>query len=325
MNQPIFYTWNNMTLATACADDLQAAQLAQLWQRFFCFEPAAPAQANPMMTLHLVPVSSVPPAVTEPTLAWSNGKSKVWKTRDGLCLQEGTTSLTIDIARSHAEGVIDAQFWQQPLAAQRDFFLRSLLTLLRRASIYGLHANGVLQQDHGILLIGPSGSGKTTLTLRLVQAGWHYLGDDVVALRQNGSLVEALALQHSFACTPQTIDFFPDLQRFLRQMLDPARHKRQLTLAAGYTEQFATHCIPRVLLFPTITQKLHSRLVALSETQAMLKIMAQSAGLLLDSQSAARQTAVLKQLLQQTTYYQLFLGQDVYAEPATIVNLLGNV
>ncbi len=325
MNNQTFYTWNHITLATACANAAQAAQLDQLWQRFFCVEPIAPAQANPMMTLQLVPTTSAQAASTAQTLIWSNGESKVWKTPEGLCLQEGATYLSIDIARSHAEGMVDAEFWHQPLADQRDFFLRSLLTLLRRAEIYGLHANGVMQNDKGILLIGQSGSGKTTLTLSLVQAGWHYLGDDVVALQQREGLVEALALQHSFACTPQTIGFFPALERSLQQILDPVRHKRQLTLAATHAEQFAAHCIPRVLLFPTITRASHSRLVALGETQAMLNLMAHSAGLLLDSPSAARQTAVLKQLAQQAIAYQLLLGQDVYAEPAAIVNLLGDL
>lgn len=44
------------------------------------------------------------------------------------------------------------------------------------------HAGGVALADQGVLICGPSGSGKSTLTARLIQSGFGYLSDEVVAL-----------------------------------------------------------------------------------------------------------------------------------------------
>jgi hypothetical protein len=45
-----------------------------------------------------------------------------------------------------------------------------------------LHAGAVACEEQAVLFTGPSGSGKSTLTLRLAEAGWQYLCDDVLAI-----------------------------------------------------------------------------------------------------------------------------------------------
>ncbi len=194
---------------------------------------------------------------------------------------------------------------------------------MRPNGFYGLHANGVGQKDQQFLLIGESGSGKTTLTLSLLQSGWRYLGDDVVVLEQRAQGVAALALQRGCACTPQTAAFFPALQAALTETLDPVRHKRQLALEACYGPQFVPSLTPRILLFPTVTGEPRSHLLPLDATTAMLRLMEQSAALLIEPRSAALQMAMLRQLLQQARAYRLWLGQDVYREPAAVAALLG--
>jgi hypothetical protein len=260
-------------------------------------------------------------------LLWQSGLSRVWQTERGLRLEYGNSHLSIEPQHGYADGALATDFWTTPRADQRDFFLRSLLMLVRPQAIYGLHANAVVYGDKGMLLIGHSGSGKTTLTLSLLQSGWHYLGDDVVALRQlseaASSTVEALALQRGCAVTPRTIGFFPHLQPLLADALDPVRQKRQVLLQDAFSAQFAPTVQPKILLFPVITGEAQSWLTTLSETSTMIGLMEQSAGILIDSTVVATQVEVLRHLLQQTQSYRLHLGRDVYEDPAAVAALLG--
>lgn len=48
----------------------------------------------------------------------------------------------------------------------------SLLWLLRNHGLYALHANALVKDKVGILLVGHTGSGKTTAALSLIRQGW---------------------------------------------------------------------------------------------------------------------------------------------------------
>jgi len=50
-----------------------------------------------------------------------------------------------------------------------------------------LHAGLVVKAQAGLLLAGTTGRGKTTLTLALADAGWAFGGDDMIALRSDGT------------------------------------------------------------------------------------------------------------------------------------------
>ncbi|MCB0064361.1 MAG: hypothetical protein KDE19_19690 [Caldilineaceae bacterium] len=226
--------------------------------------------------------------------------------------------MVVETNRGCASCWLAPEFWCYSLAEQRDFFMRGLLLLVRGKKRYGLHANGVVKEEAGMLVVGPSGHGKTTLTLSLVQAGWRYLGDDVAVLHATGDGIEALALQQGFACTPQTTHFFPQLPTAAAQQLDTVRHKRWLPLHAHQAGQLVTACSPQVLLFPTIVDAAESRLVPLDETQTLLRLMEQSAALLIEADTAAQQMTTLQQLGDQTRSYQLLAGRDVYMNPAAV-------
>lgn len=316
------YAWADVTLAISYVDAHQAAQIDWLWQTFFCLTPVSTPWPGPRVSIRLQTEAASQERPLLLQALWRSGKSSVWQTPDGFCLQCGSTWLAFDPTGDQAYGVLTAEFGDYPLAEQRDFFLRSLLMLVRRIGIYGLHANGVMQDAHGMLMVGSSGSGKTTLALSLVQAGWCYLGDDAVAIYQTGAGLAALALQRGFACTAQTAAFFPSLQAAITHELDPVRHKQQVMLERLYGQQFTPTCIPRQLLFPRITGEAYSRVAPLNETQAMLGLMQQSAGLLMEAHTTTRQMDLLKQLVGQVRSHQLLLGRDVYTDPAAVAALL---
>lgn len=317
------YEWADVTIEVVCQEAALAGCLDHCWRTFFGVTPL-PAQhttAVASLTLQTAPMQHTNrPGAKQ---LWCRDNASVWQTADGLCLQIGATSLLIDMEQGRASGCVTADFWHYPLAEQRDFFMRSLLLLLRRLDIYGLHANGLSHEGQGLLLIGPSGSGKTTLTLSLLQAGWRALGDDVVALRQMAEGVVALALQRGFACTPQTVTFFPHLATVNAQQLETVRQKRWLAPVTTAAEPLSSACQPTLLLFPTIIDAAHSHLTPLDATQTMLGLMAQSAALLLAPRAATQQMTMLRQLGRQARSYRLALGRDVYIDPPAVASLLG--
>ncbi|MBX3010486.1 MAG: hypothetical protein KF832_03225 [Caldilineaceae bacterium] len=321
----IAYRWVDVTVRLLCQDVGQANRLDQLLQTFFYLTPTTTIKPGTVFTIDVQPENNTRWPYALQKLLWSMENSKVWRSATGVCFQEDNSYLMIDFAQGRAHGILATNFWTKPLAVQRDFFLRSLLMLVRRQAIYGLHANGVMQQEQGLLLIGGSGSGKTTLTLSLVHAGWAYLGDDAVALAQPEDAVTAFTTQRGFACTPETVDLFPSLPDLFSQPLDPIRRKRYIALDAAYQPQLASCMVPRFLLFPTITGEEESQLVAMDETQTMVSLIEQSAGLLIDPQSATQQMTVLTHLIKQARAYRLLLGRDVYVEPAIVSTLLNTL
>lgn len=316
------YTWANVTIELVCQEAELAERLDHCWRTFFGVTAltAQSTAAVVSLALQTAPIEHTNrPGAKQ---LWRRANASVWQTAAGLCLQIGATSLLIDDAQGHASGCVTADFWGYPLAEQRDFFMRSLLLLLRRVDIYGLHANGLSHDDRTLLLIGPSGSGKTTLTLSLLQAGWRALGDDVVALRQMADGVMALSLQRGFACTPQTVTFFPHLSTANAQQLETVRQKRWLAPVTTEAEPLRSACRPTLLLFPTIIDAAHSHLTPLDATQTLLGLMEQSAALLLAPRAAAQQMTMLRQLGRQTRSYRLALGRDVYADPPAVAVML---
>lgn len=82
---------------------------------------------------------------------------------------------------THAEGAcyftseLDPMFWTEICLAY------ILALVLRRRGRFLLHAGGAVSPDGvAALFTGRSGSGKSTAAFRLAEAGWSYLGDDIV-------------------------------------------------------------------------------------------------------------------------------------------------
>ena len=77
--------------------------------------------------------------------------------------------------------------------------LRERITRLlmnARPDLLWLHAAGVAQDGHAVLITGPSGSGKSMLAAQLIARGFDYLGDDVLPLDPCTRMV------HPFPITP---------------------------------------------------------------------------------------------------------------------------
>ena len=63
----------------------------------------------------------------------------------------------------------------------------------------------------------------------------------------------------------------------------------------------------------------------IEETGAMILLMQNSGGILVDKQKSRKQSEIIKLLVQQTSAYQLFAGRDLHKEPEKISDILSEI
>jgi hypothetical protein len=76
------------------------------------------------------------------------------------------------------------------------------------------------------------------------------------------------------------------------------------------------------LLFTALANAEQSRLTPLNANSALLRLIAQSASLSFNRDYAAEQLALLRDLAQQCTCYELHAGRDVHNNPKKLAQLL---
>ena len=300
----------------------QAARISSLLRGLFALSnEATPAHGS---TVHLEFQS---PGMTGARLplgqeVFQSPTLRVLKTEEGYCLQSGNSALDLDLSLGSGRGALDEEFWALPLYNQREFFLLSLIMLLRPHGLYALHANGLAKTGRGILIVGASGAGKTTLTLGLMSEGWGYLSDDAIMLRKDAGDIEALAFRRGLSFTPATVAHFSQLGALVEESPCLQDGKRLLDAELLYPGSFTPKCNPRVILFPKIVDQRHSQLIPVDEAEALLLLLRQSPGILTDPHWGVEHLEALKLLGQQASSYQFLAGTDVYEEPATVSQLL---
>lgn len=316
------YSLCEVTLGVKCEVPQQGAELEQLWRAIFSLSELADPDTAPSVFIRIKRAEHLIDRPAEAEKIADSRRLSVWKTPAGFFLQCGASVLDLNLSRSQAEGVIDQNFWDYALEDKREFFLLSFLMLLCPHGRYGLHANCVVKEKTGLLIVGGSGCGKTTLTVGLLCAGWSYLADDALMLRRVSRGIEALALRRGISCTPQTTVYFPELSIKDHETLVLAEGKRWVQTEPLYPERFNQQCLPQILLFPQVTGRKHSQLIPLDETRAMTGLIQQSPGIMSDKPLVRKQLETLRLLIKQSTSYQLLVGTDVYEDPTAVSNLL---
>lgn len=295
-----------------CQSSETLAQLSKLWQQFFYLEVAA--TPKPTITFHFDKTTS--PELETKEL-YRTETLYVAKTAHGFFLRCGEAWLRLEPHKNRGEGALPKSFWQLSPYDQREFFLLSLLMLLRPHGLYGLHANGLSLGAAGLLLVGPSGSGKTTLTLSLLEQGWQFLSDDAVLLKDVGEAepVQAYAFRRGFSFTAQTERFFDTGHA---AAMYRAQDKRVLDAERLYPEQFTPRLTPRLIVFPEISEQPESELVGVPQSEALIELLEQTAGSMIVRARAARQLELLKRLVQRSPCYRLRSGKDVLEGGGTL-------
>ena len=242
---------------------------------------------------------------------------------DDFFLTDGSSVFHLRPPEGEAYARIARSFFTKPKLAQANFWCFGLLKLLRPLGIYSLHAAGLATKDgEGVLLVGPSGSGKSTLAIGLIRAGWSYLSDDAVLLRQGSEAVEAIACRRSFYIDAVRSAHYCDLGLGEEEPDSNGARRRRLGINESYPGQYLPQCLPRVLIFPCIKRQDQSTLKPIDRVSALRFILAQSAPQLFDRSTMSGHLELLKRLLQQTETYELNAGTDLYHEPAKLIDLL---
>jgi hypothetical protein len=248
------------------------------------------------------------------------------RTANGYHLRSHGSFLALDLRAGRAAGSLSAAFMNSPLEDQRGLFFFALLLLFAARGLYGLHAGGVSRDGCGFLLVGGSGCGKTTLTCALARSGWQYLSDDSVLLRRGSCGVEALAFGRPFNCAPAMFRHFPELGAGIHY---PAQRraggKRLVDVTSVYPGRFSGAFQPRVILFPEIAGAPASRLIPLSGTETLLRLLKEGAGLLHNRDSMTAQMSILRDLACSTRGFRLLHGADVHRDPSRLSELLRQI
>lgn len=210
--------------------------------------------------------------------------------------------------RASALGTEVADLW----AVSHPLFTLPLVELLKRRGLYGLHAGGVCRAGRALLLPGTSGSGKSTLTLALARAGFGFLGDDTLFLRQS----RVLAFPDEFDLTDETVSFFPELVPLLAGGRPDGWRKRQVRVEREYGSEVVWDCEPAFLVFPRVAGVPESALTQMDPGEALLELAPNV--LLTEPVSSQTHLDALAELVERCRCYRLATGTDLEGAVRTL-------
>jgi hypothetical protein len=270
---------------------------------------------------------SAPPAVPSQLQSFAINR--------GDCFTDGTEYfLTVDESLIHIAAPVErlVEVWfgltehaQHPVALVNAFSY-GLQAALRRAGVFDVHAAGAVEPvtRAGALFVGTSGSGKTTLTLRMAEAGWHYLSDDMVVLRETSGTMEAEGLRRLFSVAGGSIvgSNVGKLSAALGAPVASVPTKRRLEPETVFPTSRASGCRPRALFFPQVVTAAETRITEITARAAMQRLVRHCPWATYDAYSAPEYLRVLARLANQCRAYELLAGRDLLLQPERAANLL---
>ncbi|RJQ46350.1 MAG: hypothetical protein C4538_07045 [Nitrospiraceae bacterium] len=229
----------------------------------------------------------------------------------------------LDLSSNTAIVRTDTSFWEKTAKSRQEFLMLSLLWLLHRHGLYALHANGLVKDHVGILLAGSSGSGKSTTSLSLIRQGWNYLSDDVILLKETSNGIKSIAFQKGVSFDPKLADHYPELNEYGKSSMNG--QKRFLDITSIYPDRFIYSSLPKLLIFPEVTDYKKTSLFPIWGAEALIMLIKNSGGIMVDKKIAGRQLEILKKLISQTKSYRILLGHDLSERPETISGILAGI
>ena len=245
------------------------------------------------------------------------------RTLDGYYWWCGSSTLQVFSNDVRIIVQIRSDFWDFSLFLQRQFFLMAFYMMLRKRGQYCLHTNGVVYENKPCLIAGNSGSGKSTLSLSLALQGWHFWGDDTIAIRQGKEdMVTGLALRCGSACSMKTANIMNEVKALYDNAPALQDGKRLLNVESLSGFALVPEANPAILIFPTIRDEKHSTIGPMEQTSAMARLIGLSAGILTNRDEVELQMSLLEKLTRQAQAFEMFQGRDVIDEPGRVADLL---
>ncbi len=316
------YAFHGLTIAIA--GDLPAARLLQA--RFRAF-PSLPPHANPDLAFEFRwgdPDGSAPPgqAGVRPIYDFADGELLYCDNRDELHLiLRDRIAVVCDAARGRVTtSVLHPESVNHWLAAHL-FFTLPFIELLKRRGLYSVHAAGLGLDGRGLLLAGPSGSGKSTLAVALIDAGFDFLGDDMLFLALRSSGLRVLAFPDELDIAPDACALLPVMSHLAGVTPSDGTPKHRVSPAELDVTDQKWECTPRVVVFPKIARADQSRLTRIDEHEALLELAPNV--LLTEAHSCQAHLQALGRLAAECACYRLDTGRDFDRLPSLLRGLLG--
>lgn len=327
--QPVsakFYTIANRFLCVQ-AFDKSSSQFVEQFLSTYHFALVSACEVEQVDHLLLRVRCAAPPPLPfdlrqfeiERGYCYTNGKRWYLNVDDSLVVLDDTAFKVIDIWFGKTARA------QHP-AANFNVLSYAIPAVLRRCGLYPIHAAGVFnpEQGAGALIIGDSGSGKSTLTIRLAACGWRYLSDDVLVLVEERAGVEIWGLRRVFAIAETTLAAceLPRLEKAVGGPILSDPTKRRLEPGVVFPDGFAQSCVPRTLFFPVITGDAVSRIVKLSRSEAMVRLIKQCPWSSYETSVVPDYLRVVGRLVKQSDAYVLLAGRDILSETKRAAEIL---
>lgn len=201
----------------------------------------------------------------------------------------------------------------------------SLLSMLQARGHFVLHAAGVVSPGGvGMILVASSDSGKSTLTTALARAGWGYLSDDSLILRDAGRQIVASPFRRDFGLDPEADALFPGIGKHAEtQLTDAAKWCIDPDLA--FPGERVEEISPRLIIIPSIVDQAESSITEVKPADTLIELLSQSSFLTFDRGATAAYMTVLKRLVSSCTCQALAGGRDLRDDPSRITRLLDPV
>jgi len=241
--------------------------------------------------------------------------------QDELWLEYGAHGVACCRAgEGHAWIAVDRASDAWPWMATRPLLTICLLELLKRRSLYGIHAAGAALDSRAVLVFGPSGSGKSTISLSLLLAGWSFLGDDIVFLRDADAGMEVLAFPEDIDASDETIGFFPSLGRPENWPQLAGYSKRQISPGGLAATPLPDAARPLVAVLPRVVVDGAQSTERIGPDRLLRELVPN----MLFTHRAATQSNldVLARVAREVAGFRLLLGRGVDALPTLLADLL---
>lgn len=201
-----------------------------------------------------------------------------------------------------------------------------LLFLLRRLGWFELHGGACVRSGQGYVFAGPPGSGKTSAVLGLIQAGWDYVSDDALLVRQipQPEATASICLRAGrtlFSVTSGTLSRFPALQPYAERRWQRTE-KWMVNPATLWPQQQVLLTQPTFLFFCQLRDADVTQVHPLTAADALSHLMVNSPWLALDRETAAAHLATYRKLVESCYSFRLLAGRDVWHDPVRLAAYL---
>jgi len=230
--------------------------------------------------------------------------------------------ISLDPVHRVAKGFLTYDLLNKPLDLF-SFVVEPIVEMLKYRGLYFIHAAALSGSGMTFLVSGASGCGKTTTSLSLVANGFKYVSDDTIFIRRSNEGVQVYPLFKSFNLDKDLAGRFPQIIEDQKKPVS-SDIKIPIDISEIVPDSHISSAKPDVIIFPKITSINRSEIRPIGNMEVYKRLLSQII-LAIDKNIAKKQLHVLELLVKQTKGFELLSGKDLYENPCSILNIIGNL